>query len=421
MTVNSIKTFVMSSGERYVLLVETQTGLPLYFPNLYVTTQIRNRSLSLSAMESALNGISVLLQFFAERGIDFDTRLTKQDYLKINEIDALRDFCQKKFRGRKEIPAPTRTSKVLKFSKAEMKVSKDTEYTRLSAIGNYLEWLAHMHSNGDKSSSTKIDRMIGAIKSRRPPRKAKNQITVDKALGEKQIDLVFEVFRPGSDLNPFHDTDVQIRNRTIFLMLYHLGLRGGELLSIRIRDIDLSKNQLVVARRADEKNDSRTYQPLVKTLDRRLPMKDTLAREIHDYIVKNRKNVPGSKKNDYLFITHKSGPTQGQPLSISGYKKIIETVRMASPELCRLTGHKLRHTWNDNFSKRMDTMNEPPPEERQEQMRSYLMGWKAGSGTAATYNERFNREKAQEASLDLQKNMVRVPNEDLGSGNKTRK
>ena len=52
----SIKSFVMNSGERYCLLVDHDTGLPLYNPNLYVTTQVRNRSLSYSAMESALGG-----------------------------------------------------------------------------------------------------------------------------------------------------------------------------------------------------------------------------------------------------------------------------------------------------------------------------------------------------------------------------
>jgi len=57
------KAFVMGSGERYCLLVE-RSGLPLYYPNLYITTQVRNKSLSFSAMESTLSGISVLNRFF---------------------------------------------------------------------------------------------------------------------------------------------------------------------------------------------------------------------------------------------------------------------------------------------------------------------------------------------------------------------
>jgi len=36
--VTTQKSFIMESGERYCLLVER--GMPLYYPNLYVTTQI---------------------------------------------------------------------------------------------------------------------------------------------------------------------------------------------------------------------------------------------------------------------------------------------------------------------------------------------------------------------------------------------
>jgi integrase len=138
-------------------------------------------------------------------------------------------------------------------------------------------------------------------------------------------------------------------------------------------------------------------------------MKDTLAQEIHRYILNDRKNIPNAKKNDFLFVTHKSGPTQGQPLSKSGYKKVIEVVRKAAPSLFNLAGHKLRHTWNDDFSNHMDAMDKPPSESDQEKLRSYLMGWREGSGTAAHYNKRFVRKKAHEAALNLQEGMIRVP------------
>jgi hypothetical protein len=59
-----------------------------------------------------------------------------------------------------------------------------------------------------------------------------------------------------------------------------LPLRGGELLSIRIRDFYFGANQLVIVRRADEKVDPRKFQHVVKTLDLRLPLKDSLAKKI---------------------------------------------------------------------------------------------------------------------------------------------
>jgi len=274
-----------------------------------------------------------------------------------------------------------------------------------------LRWFAEQITGGagNKLSVIQISKMESALKSRRPVKKNRNVEVEVKGLSKHQLDLLFELLRPESELNPFKDESVRVRNRLIFMMLYHLGLRGGELLNIRIRDIDFSANQLIVARRADEKDDPRKDQPLVKTLDRRLPVKDTLVQEVHSYIVNDRRVVPNSSKNDFLFITHKSGPTQGQPLSKSTYKKIISLVRGLSPSLFNLRGHQLRHSWNEVFSERMDLMDEPPTSEQQEKIRSYLMGWREGSGTAATYNKRFIRRKANEAAMDLQEGMIRLP------------
>jgi hypothetical protein len=54
----------------------------------------------------------------------------------------------------------------------------------------------------------------------------------------------------------------------------------------------------------------------------------------------------------------------------------------------------------------MDQMENPPNQYEQEQMRSLLMGWKEGSGTASTYNRRFIENKAAEIALNMQKEMI---------------
>lgn len=407
-----LKTFVMESGERYCLLVNDESGMPLYYPNLYVTTQVRNKSLSYSAMESVLNGISVLLRFLDEKNQDIENRLQKGDLLEIHEIDAISDFCQINFRSKNNSDTNSKSViSIYRVHEIDDHVSSETKYVRLTVIAKYIKWLSGQlfRTNNEASSVDRIAEMENEIKARRPAKKNRNAENDEKGLTVEQIDFLFEMFRPDSELNPFQDKSVRKRNRLIFLLLYHLGIRGGELLNIRIRDIDFSKNQLVIVRRADEKDDPRKYQPLVKTLDRRMRLKDTLIKELHEYILNDRRKVPNAAKNDFLFITHKAGPTQGQPLSKSAYKKVVEVVRMVSPILFSLTGHQLRHTWNEMFSEKMDAMDEPTSQENQEKMRSYLMGWRQGSGTAATYNKRFIRKQAQEAALKLQEGMVRSP------------
>jgi len=408
--VDQQRSFVMESGERYCLLLD-QSGLPLYFPNLYVTTQVRNRSLSFSAMESTLNGISVLNRYLEERDENLEVRFYEGRFLDDSELDAIRDFCQIRFRSRTTKEEPNVLLPLDGLQWSDDNVSSETVYVRLTVIAKYLKWLAEQLTGApkDRLSVLQIGKMEKALKSRRPVKKNRNTEINVKGLSGDQLDLLFELFRPESDLNPFKDRLSRVRNRLIFLMLYHLGLRGGELLNIRIRDIDFGNNQIIIARRADEKDDPRCDQPLVKTLDRRLPIKDTLVKEIHDYIIGARRLVANSARNDFLFITHKSGPTQGQPLSKSAYKKIIGIVRRASPSLFNLMGHQFRYAWNEAFSDQMDSMNEPPSEEEQEKIRSYLMGWREGSGTAATYNKRFIRKKAIEAAIELQNGMIRVP------------
>lgn len=398
----------MRSGERYCLLIDSHSELPLFYPNLYITTQVRNKSLSYSAMEATLSSISVLIKFLDIQGENIEKRIREARPLQENELDALKDFCQINFRS---TATPKNLLSISRKKETRERVSSGTIYVRITVIAQYLTWLTTqiLGVNHNHLPALQINKLEKSLKSRRPEKSQRNNEVDNKGLDEEQIAMLFELFRPGSVINPFKNRSIHTRNRLVFLMLYHLGLRGGELLNIRIRDIDFGKNQVIIARRADEKDDPRTFQPLVKTRDRRLPLKDTLAQEIHSYIIHERKKVPNSKKNDFLFITHKSGPTQGLPLSKSGYKKIIEIVRNTSPSLFNLTGHQLRHTWNEIFSKHMDSMDEPPTEEQQEKMRSYLMGWKEGSGSAAHYNKRFVQRKAIEASLALQNGQTRIP------------
>lgn len=412
-----MKSFVMRGGERYCLLVDKRSGLPLYYPNLFITTHVRNRSLSYSAMESALGGIAALLRFMAERNDDLEARFRQNQFFEVHELDAIRDYCQNKASVRTENAASTVMLNVRELREADKKVSSYTKYARLTVISHYVKWLAELLSSQsrEKNVARRIGEMAKGIEARRPTKRNRNQGLVEKGLDKKQIEMLFELFRPESELNPFNDKSVRIRNRLMFLLLYHLGLRSGELLNIRNRDIDFTRNQLVVVRRADEKDDPRIAQPLAKTRDRRLPLKDTLAKEIHCYILHVRKKIVRPGQPDFLFVTHKAGPTRGLPISKSGYKKVMEVVRLVSPVLYNFTGHQLRHAWNEQFSECMDSMDNPVSEERQEEMRSNLMGWIPGSGTAAFYNKRFTRRKSHEAALKLQEDMVRLP-EDMSHG-----
>lgn len=402
----------MGSGERYCLLLDKATGVPLYYPNLYVTTQVRNNSQSVAAMESALTGINVLLSFCQERQIELEARFLKREFFSPHEMDAIRDYCQLRFIKTHSGQAEEATSiSKARPSKTASTVGLSSQYNRLTHIAKYTEWLAMAllpHFEG-KNNTLVVAAMTKGFESRRPFRKGRNQVGREKGLSHEQEANLLDIVGPGSERNPFECQSVRVRNELIILLLLYLGIRGGELLNIRVSDIDWENNQIVIARRADEKKDPRHNQPLVKTLDRRLPIKDTLKQAVHRYIVQCRSKVPGARKHDYLLVTHKSGPTVGQPMSKSAYYKVVKLLAKTVPELADLHGHELRHTWNNRFSELMDGMANPPTPNEQESLRETLQGWKTGSGAAATYTKRFVREKAIEASLHLQKGMTRIP------------
>ncbi|WP_426720802.1 tyrosine-type recombinase/integrase [Enterobacter cloacae complex sp. 301C7] len=117
---------------------------------------------------------------------------------------------------------------------------------------------------------------------RRPKlRRRSRQDQPEKSLDGNQINHLLEVIKCGAAFNPFGE-NLQIRNRLIILVLYSLGIRSGELLNIRISDINFSDSSLAIRRRADDKNDPRVKQPLVKTMERKLPLSSALAKELHN-------------------------------------------------------------------------------------------------------------------------------------------
>lgn len=385
----SINTFIMSSGERFCLVLDKKTGVPLFHPTLYITTQVRNQSDSISTVELVAGAISLFCNFLFDRNIDIEERLRTGKNLAIHEIDSLRDYCERKVRLRKSLPYDIQKARF---------VNSATRHFRLTHIASYLSWLGE--SLNLKQSNT--SEMVERIKQRRPKIKRRSRIyKQDRSLDEKQIASLLEITMPGSTLNPFKN-NVQVRNRIIILILYSLGIRSGELLNIRITDINFRDSSLAIRRRADDKADPRIKQPLVKTQERKLSLSAPLVKELHNYITNIRRHFKKSRKHEYLFVTHKSGPTQGMPLSSMAYHKIIDSIRNVAPEVNRLTGHKLRHTWNYEFSKKLDAMPDPISEAEQEEMRSSLMGWTQGSKTAQIYNRRFIENKAQTVALALQ-------------------
>jgi integrase len=408
----SIRLTTFSNGERYPLLLNQQ-GQPHWHATLYATTQIRNASKAPNTIVAVLSAIRILTSWSFSRNQDIESRFSQRRFLNEHELESLRQYTQmiktNEPLDQKVIKISRKAEKIRGNIKvSETRISGSTQYIRMTYIADYIEWLAinlieRNAKQVDANTLKAIKKMSDGLRERRPQKIAKSRENARKGLTDQQQETLITLIKPESENNPF-SMDLRTRNQLIILLLYHLGLRAGELLALRISDFDFQKNTLLVARRHDNIHDSRTYQPVVKTFDRQIPLSNQLMKLVSDYVIGLRCKIKTAKQHDYLFVVHQIGPFLGQPLSLKGLAKVFQEIKNCSPILLnQLTPHVLRHTANDRFSELMDKRGASPAEE--EKMRSYIMGWKEGSGTATTYTRRHIENKAKEVALLLQKSI----------------
>jgi integrase len=408
MSLVAVRHIQFRQGERHKLLVDAQTGIPLYYPSLFITTQVRAVGASVSTVQASLTALKVLYAWQTDQRINLEVLFSSGNVLRLEEITSLVGFSARMLREERPQKAYKVVRMRLKAGRAVTcnisNVAAQTQFLRLSTIGKYLGFLAETLRVGRPSclANTPVSEMVERINAYRPKTTQLTAVDRDeKGLGLKVVDDVLEYLRPGHPQNPFADQAVQQRNHLIVTLLRYLGIRRGELLNLRVEDVDFSKSTISIVRRADTPLDSRRHQPLVKTKPRRIPINDALQKALSDYILRCRACCRRAKKHPYLLVTHKIGPSQGSPMSNSSFGKLMATVQGMSHEFSAIHAHAFRHTWNYDFSCIADAAGNITPEQEQK-MRAYLMGWSETSNTAVTYNRRHTKELAAQAALKFQ-------------------
>ena len=371
-----IKKFLMINGERGCLILDKETQLPVYYQNLYLTTNVRNRSATASTIEIVATNLLILSNFLKSRNINIINRIEIKGFLSVAEVDDLIRYARQRFDKQK-----ITNVRVIKMEQ----VAKRTFSYRIHVFSSYLNWLCGLlHSIKGIHARYEVESFIESIRAHLPRNKSLSvNNRKDKSLSEEQIKTLFKLLEVEGSQNPFQK-EVQVRNRLIFTLLLNCGLRAGELLNLKVNDFNPRGYTLNIFRRHDCIEDRRLNQPLVKTGEREIPLSDELAMEILDYINNYRNKYTKKKKHDFLFVTHSSCKTVGEPLSVSAYEKIISTIKKSSPELKNLSGHKLRHSWNYFYSSEIDDSNLDIS--RKSGLRCYLMGWSKDSKMSENYN-----------------------------------
>ena len=365
-------------------MLVNSNGLPVFSANVFAIAEVRNRHRAANTVSNALAALAIFQSFLDQFGLDLDERLRGGKLLELGEIEELVTECRR-----------DRATRGIE----KVDVAPDVCGNRIRMIRHYLEWLVkgkYLSSSYPYAAQLQriADLTITTLNARVPP--SAQQLDPREGLAPEDARRAAEIFDPQSDVNAWKRDHTRARNHLIWNILYHLGVRAGELLGIRIRHIDLRRGTLAVIRQADAYDDPRPRQPSTKTLARELGLSEVLQRQVSEYILKHRRGIIGAQKHDFLFVSN-----SGAPLSHSGLNKVFTVLRQKHPELPRrLTAHVLRHTWNDRFSEELDGQRVDP--ELEKRMRSFQMGWKPTSSSAAVYTRRFVRRKAQEVSLELQ-------------------
>lgn len=421
MTLNpyAVKTIVLSSGERLPVLVALATGAPLFEPSVYVLSEIRATNRASNTIDQALRSIMVLQLFLDSSQIDIEQRIREGSVFRLSELDELVRHCRRPVADQLKCNYITPPHNCIRRSTAESvrlvqrqlaptEVASQTAANRIRVIRDYLDWLvryrmARHHSNVAEGERLRREwtSCKDVLNARLPRHKGRKTIGQREGLQPEVAERLLRVTSPASPENPWKGEATRIRNALLVRWFYELGLRRGELLNVKIPDINFQSEELIVARRADDPEDPRKDQPLVKTRDRKIPLSPSLCRLTHEYITNTRRNSEGARRHPFLFIAMGTGA----PLSLSAVNAVFAELRNTfNGEFDGVTPHVLRHTWNDRFSDAID--NAKVSEAEEERMRSFLMGWSPTSKTSENYTRRHVRMKAQQVSLEMQTKQV---------------
>jgi integrase len=410
-----IKKVLFSNGERFSYLINKQTNLPDYWCTLYTLTQLRSTNKASGTIEQYTRSILFLKSILDKYEIsenEFISRLRDGWILHLYEIDNIAEECKFKYEDIKTNKVDVVSQKIAiksleKFrkitsTKSLNRVDSHTQANRLRNIRDFILWLVDIQASKFNHKDKKLQLLMDAkiyfsnkIDSR-IPKISNDNIEPKEGLSQEELLELFSTIKFDSINNPWKSEFVKKRNELLILWFYHFGIRRGEVLTVKISEINFQEETFTLFRCSDDANDPRKDQPNLKTNGRKLSIPKKIINLTSDYIIKYRSKLPNSKDHEYLFVAD----ITGSPLSKITVNKIFEQLRNKNKKLPKnFSPHILRHSWNDSFSKLIDKENISESEEQK--MRNYLMGWSDTSTMASTYTKRHTREKANEAIVNM--------------------
>jgi len=356
-----VETITHENGEQLPLLLD-EVGLPLATPNEFI---MGRRFLSTNTLVRNLRELVVFYRWLEQEQIDLWFR-----------IQSAQGFTEAEVRGamvetlRREQESDRKVKKIT--------ISPHTFNQRLTTLRQFLVWCYDVYINSLPMTDTRYERIreqqarltkwLDSSFINAPPENTKKQ----KGLTDKEISFLESILDPENPDVVGRNEAVRYRNYIATMVMLYYGLRPGELLSLRVQDIEIGAiSALRVERRPADPNDKRRPRPQIKRNGRVLPIDNKLfANNLDQYIMLWREKLEANaEESEYLILSD-----EGEPLSQSALTQFYQGLRKRFPKKLpsHLTAKALRHT----FSSRMEKLLREYglDEERRKQALAILRG-----------------------------------------------
>ncbi|RZI89073.1 MAG: site-specific integrase [Pseudomonas sp.] len=333
----AVETVRLLSGERLPILLDEE-GLPIVGPCEWILSR---RHLAYNTLSRNANELAVMNGWLQKRRIDLFERLRSAKRFSEAEINSLIEHLRR---------PQQLTDKVSKLA-----VTPDTANKRISTVAAYLAWSFEVVITTGGLSETKrevikenylsaMNSLLDGRQKTDPPTKKQKRLT------DQEAKFLQDILDPDGQSDFGRDRTVKLRNFLAVCILLWLGLRPGELLGLRVHDVEFGAiTSIRVVRRGMSLADPRSRPAMVKRAGRVLPLDSPrLAQLLDDYIMDHRERSFRHGKaapHAFLFVSD-----DGAPLSSDSLQQLFKELRQRYPKSLppHLTAKALRHTFSDN-------------------------------------------------------------------------
>lgn len=332
-----------SSGDQLPILLD-KDGLPVPMPSEFV---MGRRALGVNTLARNLRELSVLYEWLSRERIDLWDR-----------ISTGKSFTEAELRG--GLVESLKRDQSIGRKVKKLSVSPNSFNQRLTTVRQFLGLLFDVYLGSMPHDDMRYERIrdqkmrtISWLDSsfiNAPPKNAGKQ----KGLTQKQAKFLVRCLDPEKDEIFGRDPAVRFRNFVSVMIMLNYGLRPGELLSLRVEDIEFGAISAIrVTRRPPNPKDKRNPRPQIKRNGRVLPIDNALlAKRLDEYIMKWRDKLEANSidETDYLILSD-----EGQPLSQPSMVQLFQLLRKRFPDELpeNLSAKSLRHTFSSNMEREL--------------------------------------------------------------------